>query len=140
MRCFYLGELLYGNEEIYIIVYCFILLWINLDYLKDYKKIKTGLAEIASEEDLEVNPEGLSMVLIDLLFNFFRRWLLYILAVLIIGNIFVVIVSVILFAISLYDVLFNYSLAKLKKSNLKFYLAGLDTIYVLIFVFYLYLS
>jgi hypothetical protein len=135
-----LGELLYGNEEIYIIVYCFILLWINLDYIKDYKKIKTGLGEISSEEELEVNPEGLSMILIDLLFNFFRRWLVYILAVLITGNIFVLIVSVILFAISLYDVLFNYSLAKLKKSNLKFYLAGLDTIYVSIFVFYLFLS
>jgi hypothetical protein len=135
-----LGELLYGNEEIYIIVYCFILLWINLDYIKDYKKIKTGLGEISSEEELEVNPEGLSMILIDLLFNFFRRWLLYILAVLTTGNIIVVIVSVLLFAISLYDILFNYSLAKLKKSNLKFYLAGLDTIYVSVFVFYLFLS
>ena len=135
-----MGELLYGNEEIYIIVYCFILLWINLDYIKDYKKIKTGLREISSDAELEVNPEGLSMVLIDLLFNFFRRWLLYILAVLMTGNKFVVIVSVTLFAISLYDVLFNYSLAKLKKSNLKFYLAGLDTIYVSIFVSYLLLS
>ncbi|NKE04071.1 hypothetical protein [Mesobacillus selenatarsenatis] len=135
-----MGELLYGNEEIYIIVYCFILLWLNLDYIKDYKKIKTGLSEISSDAELEVNPEGLSMVLIDLLFNFFRRWLLYILAVLMTGNIFVVIVSVTLFAISLYDVLFNCSLAKLKKSNLKFYLAGLDTIYVSIFVSYLLLS
>jgi hypothetical protein len=135
-----LGELLYGNEEIYIIVYCFILLWINLDYIKDYRKIKTGLGEISSDEELEVNPEGLSMVLIDLLFNFFRRWLFYILAVLLTGNILVVIASVILFSISLYDVLFNYSLAKLKKSNLKFYLAGLDTIYVSVFVFYLFLS
>ncbi|MBT2641461.1 hypothetical protein J7I80_04420 [Bacillus sp. ISL-41] len=135
-----MGELLYGNEEIYIIVYCFILLWINLDYIKDYRKIKTGLGEISSDEELEVNPEGLSMVLIDLIFNFFRRWLLYILAVLITGNILVVIASVILFAISLYDVLFNYSLAKLKISNLKFYLAGLDTIYVSVFVFYLFLS
>lgn len=135
-----MGELLYGNEDIYIIVYCFILLWINLDYIKDYKKIKTGLGEISSDDELEVNPEGLSMVLIDLLFNFFRRWLLYILAVLTTGNIIVVIVSVLLFAISLYDILFNYSLAKLKKSNLKFYLAGLDTIYVSIFVFYLFLS
>ncbi len=80
------------------------------------------------------------MVFIDLVYNFFRRWLLYILAVLITESVFVVIVSVILFSISLYDVLFNYSLAKLKKSNLKFYLAGLDTIYVSIFVFYLFLS
>lgn len=135
-----MGELLYGNEEIYIIVYCFILLWINLDYLKEYKKIKNALSDISSEEDLEINPESLSLVLLDLLFNFFRRWLLYILAVLITGNVFVVIVSVILFFVGLYDVLFNYSLAKLKKSCLKFYLAGLDTIYVAIFVFYLFLS
>lgn len=135
-----MGELLYGNEEIYIIVYCFILLWINLDYLKEYKKIKNALSDISSEEDLEINPESLSLVFLDLLFNFFRRWLLYILAVLITGNVFVVIVSVILFFVGLYDVLFNYSLAKLKKSSLKFYLAGLDTIYVAIFVFYLFLS
>lgn len=135
-----MGELLFGNEEIYIIVYCFILLWINLDYLKEYKKIKNALSDISSEEDLEINPESLSLVFIDLLFNFFRRWLLYILAVLISGNVFVVIISVILFFIGLYDVLFNYSLAKLKNSNLKFYLAGLDTMYVSIFVFYLFLS
>lgn len=134
-----MGELLFGNEESYIIVYCFILLWINLDYLKEYKKIKHNLSDISSEEDLEINPESLSLVSIDLLFNFFRRWLLYILAVLITGNVFVVIVSVILFFIGLYDALFNYSLAKLKNSNLKFYLAGLDTIYISIFVFYLFL-
>ena len=120
------------------IIYCFILLWINIDYLREYKKIKKGLAEIPSEDELEINPEGLTVTFLVLLFNFVRRWLLYLLAIFITGNMFVIIITVILFIISLYDSLFNYSLVKIKNSNIGLYLAITDTILIFGFIFYLF--
>lgn len=121
-----------------IIIYCFILLWLNLGYLREYKKIKRGLDEITSVDELEINPYSMSLDFIVLLFNFFRRWLIYILAVMITGNVIVLIISVILFIVSLYDCLFNYTLEKLRKSNLLMILAIADSIYISVFVMYLF--
>jgi hypothetical protein len=133
-----LEEYIKNNEEMIIIVYCFIILWLNAGYLREYKKIKRGLSEISSVDELEINPYSISLDFIVLIFNFFRRWLIYILAVLMTGNMIVLIISVILFIVSLYDCLFNYSLEKLKKSKLLMYLAVADTIYISVFVFYLF--
>lgn len=121
-----------------IIIYCFIILWLNLGYLREYKKIKRGLDEIASVDELEINPYSMSLDFIVLVFNFFRRWLIYILAVMMTGNVIVLIISVILFIVSLYDCLFNYTLEKLRKSNLLMILAVADSIYISVFVIYLF--
>jgi hypothetical protein len=133
-----LVEFIRNNEEVYIIVYCFIIFWINISYFKDFKKIKEGLNTISSEDELEVNPHSLSLLLLVLIFNFFRRWLIYLLAVLITDNIFVLLISAILFVIGLYDSLFNYSLEKVKKSNIQLYLAIIDSIFISIFIIYLF--
>jgi len=139
-----LTELVRNNEEIYIIVYCFIILWVNVSFIKDFKNIKSGMGEISSESDFdesdfEINPNTLSLMFFVLMFNFFRTWLIYILAVLTTENLLVAIVSVVLFVISLYDVLFNYSFRKVKKSlTRKLYLTLLDTIYITVFVIYLF--
>ncbi|PKR77319.1 hypothetical protein CEY16_11335 [Halalkalibacillus sediminis] len=132
-------DLIEGNEDIYIILYCLIVLVINISFLRDYKNIKKGLNEISSN-DLEVDPASLSLLFIGLLFNFFRRWLIYIFAVLITESTFVVIISFVLFVISLYDSLFNYSLARVKKSNAGLYLAIADTVFISIFVIFLFVS
>lgn len=132
-------ELVKDTEEIYVVIYCFILLWINIDYLREYKEIKKGLANISSEDELEINPEGLSVILLALVFNFFRRWLLYVLAVLITENIFIMSITLILFVASLYDSLFNNSLAKVKNSNIGLVLGVADTILLFSFVIYLLL-
>ncbi|MCA1054022.1 hypothetical protein LCM10_03400 [Rossellomorea aquimaris] len=124
------------NQEMILIIYCAIILWINLGYLREYKKIKRGLNEISVEE-LEINPSSFSMDVIVLLFNFFRRWLIYLLASMMTENVLVIIVSVVLFIFSLYDCLFNYSIEKLKKSHLLMYLAAADTVYITLFVVYL---
>lgn len=82
-----------------------------MDYVKKYKKFK----EITSEYQLGMKPGGLTVVLINISFNFIRRWLVYMLAIVVIGNnIIVIAVSVILFVISLYDIFFDNSLKKRK--------------------------
>ncbi|MCA0983519.1 hypothetical protein LCL89_05560 [Halobacillus yeomjeoni] len=130
-------EIIRGNEYFYIITYSLIVLIINLDYLRDFKKIKKGLSDISSDEELEVDPKSMSLLIIVLIFNFFRRWFIYLLAVLITENILVIVISFILFVVSLYDSIFNYSLTKVKKSNIALYLAVIDAIYISIFVIYL---
>ncbi|MBH0229090.1 hypothetical protein [Halobacillus yeomjeoni] len=131
-------EIIRGSEYFYIVIYSLIVLIINLDYLRDFKKIKKGLSEISSDEELEVDPKSMSLLMIVLIFNFFRRWFIYLLAVLITENILVIVISLILFVVSLYDSTFNYSLTKVKKSNIALYLAVIDAIYISIFVIYLF--
>ena len=114
-------------------------MWVNIDYLKDFKNIKRGLSDISSDDELKVNPNSMSIMFIVLIFNFFRRWLIYLIAVLFTGNLLVIVISSILFVIGLYDSLFNYSLAKVKKSKVKLYLSVIDTIYISIFVIYLFI-
>ncbi|PYZ96750.1 hypothetical protein CR205_13760 [Alteribacter lacisalsi] len=133
-------ELVRNNEEVFMIIYCFIILWINIEYLKEFKSIKKGLSELSSDQELDVTPDSLSLMLVGLVFNFVRRWLIYILAVLITGSTLVMIVCVFLFVISLYDCLFNFSLSRVKQSNLRLYLAIVDTILIAFFVAYLILS
>ncbi|WP_245975377.1 hypothetical protein [Oceanobacillus chungangensis] len=131
-------ELVRNNQEIFIFIYSLIILWVNVSFIKDYKNIKRGLGEISSEDELEINPNAISLMFFGLLFNFFRRWLIYLLAILITENIFVVIISLVLFVIGLYDSIFNNSLEKLRKSKIGFYLAVIDTIFVFIFLIYLF--
>ncbi|QTC42866.1 hypothetical protein I7V34_06375 [Bacillus sp. V3] len=133
-------EYIRNNQEMLIIIYCIIILWLNIGYLREYKKIKRGLDEIASADELEINPYSMSLDIMVLVFNFFRRWLIYILAVTMSGNPVVLIISVILFIFSLYDCLFNYTIERLRKSNLLMYLAVADTIYIAGFVVYLIMN
>ncbi|MFL8938084.1 hypothetical protein ACKA06_14940 [Rossellomorea oryzaecorticis] len=133
-------EYIRNNQEMLIIIYCFIILWLNIGYLREYRKIKRRLDEIASADELEINPYSMSLDIMVLIFNFFRRWLIYILAVMISGNPVVLIISVILFIFSLYDCLFNYTIEKLRRSNLLMYLAVADTIYIAGFVVYLIMN
>lgn len=135
---FTIGEIINNNEEIYIIIYCFIILWLNIDYLKEYKNIKKELDDVSSEDELDINPSSISVMLIGVIFNFIRRWLIYLLAIFVTENVVVIIISIILFVTSLYDTLFNYSLVKVKKSNIGLYLAIIDIIFISVFVIYLF--
>jgi len=132
-----MGDIVNNNQDALIIIYCIFILWINIGYLRDYKNIKEGLADISSEDELDINPDSISVLLIGLLFNFVRRWLIYLLAISITGNEIVVIISSVLFGLSLYDTLYNYKLEKIKSSNIGKYLAIIDTLFIIIFVIYL---
>jgi len=94
--------------------------------------------EISSDKELELNPSSKSVMFFILTFNFFRRWMIYLLAVLLTENVVVLIISAVLFIIGLYDSLFHYSVDKVKKAmNFKLFLSIADTIYISIFIIYL---
>lgn len=133
-------ELISGNEHMYIMIYCLLILWVNVGYLKERNVIKKEMNDISSEQELDIDPNSISLLLILLIFNFFRSWLIYLFAVMITGNIFVSCIAFILFAIGLYDSLFNSSFTKVKESNLRFYLIVMDTIFIAIFVIYLFIT
>lgn len=94
---------------------------------------------LSSDVELLVNPHGISWMFFVLIFNFFRRWLIYLLALFITGNVVVLIISSVLFVADLYDRLFNNTLAKFKKSKIRLFLSVVDTVYILFFVIYLIL-
>lgn len=130
-------ELVSNNEEMFILIYLLFILWINVDYLKEFKKIKRELTEVTTDEELIIDPGSVQVMILGLVFNFIRRWLFYILAVLYTENILVIILAVILFVISLYDTLYNYKLEKVKTSNIGLYLAIIDTVFIIVFAIYL---
>ncbi|MBC5638808.1 hypothetical protein H8S33_18720 [Ornithinibacillus sp. BX22] len=132
-------EVVKSNEILFILLYCCIILWINYGYLKEHKEIKKGLGAITEEEEKEMfwKTDSISVLLFAVVFNFFRRWLFYLIAVLMIDNIIITIIAVVLFIIGLYDAVFNVSIARLRKSNLSYYLAIIDTILVVLFVIFL---
>lgn len=132
-------EVVNGNEILFILLYCFIILWVNFGYLKEHKEIKKGLGAITEEEEKEMlwKINSISVLLFAVAFNFFRRWLFYLIAVLMIDSIVITIIAVVLFIIGLYDTVFNVSIARLRKSNLTYYLAIIDTILVVLFVLFL---
>ena len=114
-------------------------MWINIEYLTEHKKIKVGLSGMDSEEKFVITPGNTSVLLLGLVFNFIRRWLFYLLAVLVTENLFVIFIAAILFVCSLYDSLINYSLEKVKSSKLGLNLVITDTIAITIFVIYLFI-
>ncbi|WP_078553125.1 hypothetical protein [Bacillus alkalicellulosilyticus] len=129
-------DFLSSKEDIFIFIYCIILLWNNIDYLRDYKKIKEELDQISSDSELDINPNSISVILFSLLFRFFRSWLFYILAVLLTQNILVLIVAVVLFIIDLYQALFKSSVEDVKKSKVRKYQTIAETVFISGFVIY----
>ncbi len=136
---FTIREIINNNEEIYIIIYCFMILWLNIDYLRVHKSVKKDLANI-SEDELIINTNSISVLFIGILFNLFRRWFIYLLAILVIGNIILSIITIIMFVVSLYHVLFNSSLESVKKSKIGLYIIIIDVLFISGFVIYLFLS
>lgn len=90
------------------------------------------------EDEMLLEPGSISVMLMRLVFDFIRRWLIYLLAILITENIIVIVISIILFFISLYDILFNYSLAKVTNSRIGLPLIVADTIFISVFIIYLF--
>ena len=134
-------EVVRTKETLFIPLYCCIILWINASYLKEFKEIKRNLAGITSEglANMSLSPGSLSVMMVALIVNFFRSWLLYLFAIIITEKVFVLSISIVLFGIGLYITIFNYSIEKNRNSNLQLYVVIGDTIYIALFVVYLFL-
>lgn len=114
--------------------------WINIGYIREYKDFKEKMRRITSENQLFMQLDSLTVIIINTFFNFIHRWFIYILVVIVKGSKPIVIeTSVILFAVSLNDIFSNKSLERLKNSNLKDMLAVADVIYIIIFLGYLFI-
>lgn len=137
---FIIIEFVHKHSEMFIVFYGVIILWINIDYLRDHKNIKKELKKLPadSEEKMLLDPASFSVILLRIAFDFIRRWFIYILATAITESTLVLIISIILFIVSLYDILFNYSLARVANSSISFYLILIDTVIISIFIIYLF--
>ena len=137
---FPIKEFVSNYSEFLIILYGILIMWLNIDYLMDHRKIKKELEELVpeDEEEMLLEPGSISIMLMRIGFDFIRRWLIYLLAIVITENIIVIVISIILFFISLYDILFNYSLAKVTRSRIPLYLIVTDTIFISVFIIYLF--
>lgn len=138
---FSIQEFISNHSEALIIFYGIFILWINIDYLRGHRKLQKELEELTPEDENEMllEPGSISVMLMRLAFDFIRRWLIYLLAIVITENIIVIVISIILFFISLYDILFNYSLAKVTNSRTRLPLIIADTIFISVFIIYLFL-
>jgi len=63
-----LKELISGNEHMYIMIYCLLILWVNVGYLKERNVIKKEMNDISSEQELDIDPNSISLLLILLIF------------------------------------------------------------------------
>lgn len=125
---------------VFILSYCLMIPWINIGYIREYKDFKEKMRRITSENQLFMQLDSLTVIIINTFFNFIHRWFIYILVVIVKGSKPIVIeTSVILFAVSLNDIFSNKSLERLKNSNLKDMLAVADVIYIIIFLGYLFI-
>src|SRR5699024_8408932 len=134
-----LKEMIDDFSDHFIIIYCILILWVNIDYLRDYKNIRKGLDELPADEELMLNPNSIFLMFIKMIFEFIRRWIIYLLAFFMTESIFVLMIGMILFLMSLYDAVFNSSLAKVKNTRIGLYLAIADIIFITGFIIYLFL-
>lgn len=134
-------EVVRDNEVLFILLYLFIILHTNIGYLREHKKIKEDLGTITAEEEKNMlwTVDNISVMLFAFIFNFFRRWMFYLIAVMMTESIIILIIAVVLFIIGLYDTVFNVSIANLRKSNIGYYLAIIDTILIVFFAIYLFI-
>jgi len=128
-------DIFLANQSLFILLYFLILLYVNISYLVEHRKIHKGLQEITTEE-VELKVESLSVSLLALGFSFFRSWLFYLIVYSVTKNILVAILLAIFIIMDGYHAVFNTSVEKLSKSRVMFYRAIADTIFIVAFTIY----
>src|SRR5699024_11237539 len=68
-----LKEMIDDFSDHFIIIYCILILWVNIDYLRDYKNIRKGLDELPADEELMLDPNSIFLMFIKMIFEFIRR-------------------------------------------------------------------
>ncbi len=73
------GAGIFFNQQTVIILYLFVILYVNVGYLKDYREIQADLKE-ASSEDTLFDTEGWIISLLLIGFTAMRSWIIYFIA------------------------------------------------------------
>ncbi|MCW1928650.1 hypothetical protein [Bhargavaea beijingensis] len=127
-------------DEFLIMLYCLVVLWLNLGYLHDQPEEARGIAELSPAEDLAIKQDSIPLLTLSLAFNFSRRWLFYMLASIVTGNLLVKALSVALFAVSLHNSMPQQKTSvwkRKRKRDLRLFLAIADAFFITGFLIWL---
>lgn len=131
-----MADIFLENQSILFIIYASILLFVNIAYLFDYRKIQEGLDAMGDTEELYVKTESFSLVVISLLFVFFRSWLFYFIVYQMTGNMLVLILVGIFILMDIYEAVFNTSIARMRDSRIGVTRVSVDTLFMTAFTIY----
>ncbi|PER67557.1 hypothetical protein [Priestia megaterium] len=120
-------------NDLYLLIFGLFLLWNNLEALFEFKKIRKGLQTIEVRDIIQLSKWRLFMLRIVGVFIF--KWLIYLIAIAITENLFVIIVSIILGGLRLY--ISYFSLEKIQESRrLDFIVLMGELLFVIVFMGY----
>jgi len=131
-----MADIFLENQSILFIIYAAILLFVNISYLFDYRKIQEGLDAMEDTEELYVKTESFSLVVISLLFVFFRSWLFYFIVYQMTGNMVVLILVGIFILMDIYEAVFNTSIVRMRDSRIGVTRVSVDTLFMTAFTIY----
>ncbi|MDG5787841.1 hypothetical protein QA612_10055 [Evansella sp. AB-P1] len=123
------------NQDILIVLYCLLLLYINVTYLIDYSYIQEKLKNISNDE-IEINIGGFRVIFLRLAFQFIRSWLIYFITYPLVGTPFIIILLSIFIIVDSYDAIYHFKVEKIRKSKIPLIRSIFDTIFVFIFMVY----
>lgn len=128
-------EFFQANQLPLIILYGCIVMYINISYLREYKKNKEGLQDISSE-DIFIRTESMTVILFTLIFAFFRSWLIYLFAYNLTGNVIIVCLLGIFIIMDAYHAIFNITPKQLAKTKIVWFRSIADTLFIIVFMIY----
>lgn len=128
-------EFFEANQAPLIIVYCCILMYINISYLREHKQVNEGLQDISSK-DVFIRTESVTVILFTLSFAFFRSWLIYLIAFNLTSNLIIACLLGIFIIMDVYHAIFNYTVEKLKNTKIVWFRIITDTLFITVFMIY----
>jgi len=120
-------------NDLYLLIFGLFLLWNNLEALFEFKKVRKNLQAIELGNIIQLSKWRLFMLRIVGVFIF--KWLIYLIAIAITENLFVIIVAVTLGGLRLY--ISYFSLERIQKSpKLDFIVLVGELLFVIVFLGY----
>lgn len=128
-------EFVQANQALLIIIYCCVLMYINISYLFEYKQNREDLQGMSSE-DVLIRIESMTVILFVLVFAFFRSWLIYLIAFNLTGNLIIIFLLGIFIIMDTYHAIFNVTPEQLAKTNIVWFRSTVDALFITVFMLY----
>ena len=123
-------------EDVYLLIYSLFLIGNYISTLKEYKKTKLLLNEM-KEDELQFEIDSIpkwKLFSLRIVGAIIFKWLFFILAYLLTGNITLLIISIILVVLRIY--IMYHSLSELRKTKIDLYVLIGETLYTMVFSLY----
>ncbi|UOE94721.1 hypothetical protein [Alkalihalobacillus sp. LMS39] len=124
------------TEHIILFCYCLLLMWNYISSLLEYKKTKQQLKELKNSElqsELELIPKW-RLFAMKVIGAFIFKWILFIIAFVLIGNVPLLIVAGILIVLRVY--IMYHTLTELQNTKLDLYVLLGEAMFTAIFIVY----